>query len=91
MRKKKKIKLKIKKKNFIIFLIIIFLIILSITKTTSFIVNKIKDNKRLVSAMKPLNKDTTNIEIDIESAEFALGLRDDRPKLHKFVENRKAN
>ena len=46
MRKKKKIKLKIKKKNFIIFLIIIFLIILSITKTTSFIVNKIKDNKK---------------------------------------------
>ena len=46
MRKKKKIKLKIKKKNFIIFLIIIFLIILSITKTTNFIVNKIKDNKK---------------------------------------------
>lgn len=46
MRKKKKIKLKIKKKNFIIFLIIIFLIILSITKTTSFIVNKIKNNKK---------------------------------------------
>ena len=46
MRKKKKIKLKIKKKNFIIFLIIIFLIILSITKTTSFIVNKIKENKK---------------------------------------------
>ena len=36
--------------------------------------------------MKPLNKDTTHIEIDIESAEFALGLRDDRPKLHEFVE-----
>ena len=56
-----------------------------------YIQHKIKDNKRLISTMKPLNKDTTHIEIDIESAEYALGLRDDRPKLHEFVENRKAN
>ena len=54
-----------------------------------YIQHKIKDNKRLVSTMKPLNKDTTNIEIDIESAEFALGLRDDRPKLHEFIEKLK--
>ncbi|MBQ8534156.1 MAG: M15 family metallopeptidase [Bacilli bacterium] len=45
-KKKVKLKIKIKKKNFIIFLIIIFLIIFSITKTTSFIVNIIKDNKK---------------------------------------------
>ena len=51
-----------------------------------YIQHKIKDNKRLISTMKPLNKDTTHIEIDIESAEFALGLRDDRPKLHEFIE-----
>lgn len=50
-----------------------------------YIQHKIKDNKRLISTMKPLNKDTTHIEIDIESAEFALGLRDDRPKLHEFL------
>lgn len=50
-----------------------------------YIQRKIKDNKRLISTMKPLNKDTTHIEIDIESAEFALGLRDDRPKLHEFL------
>ena len=55
------------------------------TRMYDYIQHKIKDNKRLVSAMKLLNKDTTNIEIDIESAEFALGLRDDRPKLHEFV------
>ena len=51
-----------------------------------YIQHKIKDNKRLISTMKPLNKDTTHIEIDIESAEYALGLRDDRPKLHEFIE-----
>ena len=51
-----------------------------------YIQHKIKDNKRLISTMKPLNKDTTHIEIDIESAEFALGLRDDRTRLHEFVE-----
>ena len=54
-----------------------------------YIQHKIKDNKRLISTMKPLNKDTTNIEIDIESAEYALGLRDDRPKLHEFIEKLK--
>lgn len=54
-----------------------------------YIQHKIKDSKRLISTMKPLNKDTTNIEIDIESAEYALGLRDDRPKLHEFIEKLK--
>ena len=56
-----------------------------------YIQHKIKENKRLISTMKSQNKDTTHIEIDIELAEFALGLRDDRPKLHEFVENRKVN
>lgn len=56
-----------------------------------YIQHKIKDNKRLISTMKLLNKDTTHIEIDIESEEYALGLRDDRPKLHEFVENHKVN
>ena len=56
-----------------------------------YIQHRIKDNKRLISTMKSQNKDTTHIEIDIESAEFALGLRDDRPKLQEFIENRKVN
>ena len=51
-----------------------------------YIQHKIKDNKKCMLVTKMLNKDTTHIEIDIESAEFALGLRDDRPKLHEFVE-----
>ena len=54
-----------------------------------YIQHRIKDNKRLISTMKPQNKDTTHIEIDIESAEYALGLRDDRPKLHEFIEKLK--
>ena len=54
-----------------------------------YIQHKIKDNKRLISTMKPLNKDTTHIEIDIEAAEFAWGLRDDRPKLDEFIEKLK--
>lgn len=45
-KKKLKLKIKIKKKNFTIFLIIIFLIIFSITKTTSFIINTIKDKQK---------------------------------------------
>ena len=57
------------------------------TRMYDYIQHKIKDNKRLISTMKPLNKDTTHIEIDIESAEFAIGLRDDRPKLQEFVGN----
>ena len=56
------------------------------TRMYDYIQHKIKDNKRLISTMKPQNKDTTHIEIDIESAEFALGLRDGRPRLHEFVE-----
>ena len=45
-KKKLKLKIKIKKKNFTIFLIIIFLIIFSITKTTNFIINTIKDKQK---------------------------------------------
>lgn len=57
----------------------------------NYIQHKIADNKRLMSTMKSQNKDTTHVEIDIESAEYALGLRDDRPKLHEFVENHSMN
>ena len=55
------------------------------TRMYDYIQHKIKDNKRRMLVTKMLNRDTTHIEIDIESAEFALGLRDDRPKLHEFV------
>ena len=56
------------------------------TRMYDYIQHKIKDNKRRMLVTKMLHRDTTHIEIDIESAEFALGLRDDRPKLHEFVE-----
>ena len=49
----------------------------------------LEKNKRIYERMKERGSDTTQIEIDIEAAEYALGMRDDKPKLHRFTDNRR--
>ena len=59
MYKKKKIKIKVKKKNFIIFLVIILTILLCLIKSTTTVINLIKDNKekKEVKEKKPTEKE----------------------------------
>ena len=59
MSKKKKIKIKVKKKNFIIFLVIILTILLCLIKSTTTVINLIKDNKekKEVKEKKPTEKE----------------------------------
>lgn len=47
MSKRKKLKIKIKKKNFIIFIIIILILLFGIIKSTSTVINLIKNNKEV--------------------------------------------
>lgn len=68
-KKKVKLKIKIKKKNFAIFLLIIFFVIFSITKTTSFIVNTVKEKNKKEVVLTPKEKkllqlDNINTKID---------------------------
>ena len=63
-KKKLKLKIKIKKKNFTIFLIIIFLIIFSITKTTSFIINTIKDKQKEEEKIELSPKEKKLLQLD---------------------------
>ena len=47
----------------------------------------LEKNRRVYERMKERGSDTTQVEIEIEAAEYALGMREDKPKLHRFVEN----
>lgn len=51
--------------------------------------DNLKKNKNVLERMKERGSNTTQVEIEIESAEYALGIRDDRPKLHRFVEEQR--
>ena len=57
----------------------------------AYAMQSLKKNQNVLKRMKERGSNTTQVEIEIELAEYALGLRDDRPKLHEFVENRKVN
>lgn len=52
----------------------------------SYAMRSLKKNQECLERMQERGKDTTYIEVEIESAEYALGMRNDRPKLHKFIE-----
>ena len=57
----------------------------------AYAMQSLKKNQNVLKRMKERGSNTTQVEIEIKLAEYALGLRDDRPKLHEFVENRKVN
>lgn len=51
--------------------------------------DNLKRNKNVLERMKERGSNTAQVEIEIESAEYALGIREDRPKLHRFVEEQR--
>ena len=53
----------------------------------AYAMQSLEKNKRTYENMKERGMDTKYIEIEIEAAEYALGMREDKPKLHRFVEN----
>lgn len=55
----------------------------------TYAMQSLERNKHTYELMKERGSDTTHVEIDIEAAEYALGIREDKPKLHKFVDNRR--
>ena len=57
----------------------------------AYAMQSLKKNQNVLKRMKERGSNTTQVEIEIELAEYALGMRDDRPKLHEFIENRKVN
>ena len=55
----------------------------------AYAMQSLKKNQDVLKRMQERESNTTQVEIEIELAEYALGLRDDRPKLHEFIENHK--
>ena len=49
----------------------------------------LEKNRRVYERMKECGSDTTQVEIEIEAAEYALGMKEDGPKMHRFVDNRR--
>ena len=52
----------------------------------AYAMQSLKKNQDVLKRMQERGSNTTQVEIEIELAEYAWGLRDDRPKLHEFVE-----
>ena len=57
----------------------------------AYAMQSLKKNQNVLKRMQERGNNTTQVEIEIELAEYALGMRDDKPKLHEFIENRKVN
>ena len=57
----------------------------------AYAMQSLKKNQNVLKRMQERGSNTTQVEIEIELAEYALGMRDGRPKLHEFIENRKVN
>lgn len=55
----------------------------------AYAMRSLEKNKRTYENMKERGIDTKYIEIEIEAAEYALGMKEDRPKMHRFVDNRR--
>lgn len=56
-----------------------------IKRLYAYVKNDLETNKRILRKWQKCGKDTTVIEIRIEEAEYALGIRKDKPKLSMFV------
>ncbi|MBQ2396836.1 MAG: hypothetical protein II304_07390 [Bacteroidales bacterium] len=56
----------------------------------AYAMQSLKKNQDVLKRMQEDGKNITLLEIDIEAAEYALGMRDDKPKLHRFVEKHRA-
>lgn len=56
-----------------------------IRRLYAYVKNDLETNKRILEKWQKCGKDTTVIEIRIEEAEYALGIRKDKPKLSMFV------
>ena len=56
----------------------------------AYAMQSLKKNQNVLKRMQERGSNTTQVEIKIELAEYALGMRDDRPKLHKFTEQHRA-
>lgn len=55
----------------------------------AYAMRSLEKNKRTYENMKERGMDTKYIEIEIEAAEYALGMKENRPKIHSFVDNRR--
>lgn len=55
----------------------------------TYVKKDLETNKRILEKYQKCGKDTTVIEIRIEEAEYALGIRNDKPKLSMFVRNQR--
>ena len=55
----------------------------------AYVKKDLETNKRILEKYQKCGKNTTVIEIRIEEAEYALGIRNDKPKLSMFVRNQR--
>jgi hypothetical protein len=55
----------------------------------AYAMRSLEKNKHVYEYMKERGMDTTHIEIEIEAAEYALGMKEDKPKVHSFIDNRR--
>ncbi len=56
----------------------------------AYAMQSLKKNQDILKRMQERGSNTTQVEIEIELAEYSLGMRDDRPKLRRFVEQHRA-
>lgn len=51
----------------------------------TYAMQSLKKHQGTLKRMQERGTNTTQVEIEIEAAEYALGMRDDKPKLEKFL------
>ena len=51
----------------------------------AYAMQSLKKNQDILKRMQERGSNTTQVEIEIELAEYALGMREDKPKLKKFL------
>lgn len=51
----------------------------------TYAMQSLKKNQDILKRMQERGSNTTQVEIEIELAEYALGMREDKPKLEKFL------
>lgn len=51
----------------------------------AYAMQSLKKNQDVLKRMQERGSNTTQVEIKIELAEYALGMREDKPKLEKFL------
>lgn len=60
-----------------------------IKRLYAYVKKDLETNKRILEKWQKCGKDTTVIKIRIEEAEYALGIRKDKPKLSMFVKEQR--